>query len=74
MMSGVPSINLGIINSITKLHLLGISTESYYDARIQEYQTENISKLPIYTLLQRNEYIAWNFPKNLMSNILSKCR
>jgi hypothetical protein len=33
-----PSINYGIINSITKLHLVGISTESYYDARIHEYQ------------------------------------
>jgi hypothetical protein len=44
MMSGVPlekhvesSINFGIINCITKLHLLGISTESYYDGRIHEY-------------------------------------
>ena len=27
-----PSINFGIINSITKLHLVGISIESYYDA------------------------------------------
>ena len=34
-----PSINFVIINSITKLRLVGISTESYYDARIHEYQT-----------------------------------
>ena len=34
-----PSINFGIINSITKLHLVGISTESYCDARVHEYQT-----------------------------------
>jgi len=33
-----PSINFGIINSTTKLHLVGISIESYYDARIYEYQ------------------------------------
>jgi hypothetical protein len=33
-----PSINFGIINSITRLHLVGISTESYYDVRIHEYQ------------------------------------
>jgi len=45
-MSGVPletcSINFGIINSITKLHLVVISTESYYDARIHEYQIGNM--------------------------------
>jgi hypothetical protein len=33
-----PSINFGIINSITKLHLVGISTEVIYDARIHEYE------------------------------------
>ena len=33
-----PSINFGIINSITKLHLVDTSTESCYDARIHEYQ------------------------------------
>ena len=32
-----PSINFGIINSVTRLHLVGISTESYYDARIHDY-------------------------------------
>jgi len=37
-----PSINFGIINSITKLHLVGISTESYYDARIHEYQISRV--------------------------------
>jgi hypothetical protein len=42
-----PSINFGIINSIIKLHLVGISTESYYDARINEYQ---ISKCVLYLL------------------------
>jgi len=45
-----PSINFGIINSITKLHLVGISTESYYDARIHEYQ------ISYTTLLQVPEY------------------
>jgi len=33
-----PWINFGKINSITKLHLVGISTESYYDKRIHNYQ------------------------------------
>jgi len=33
-----PLKNFGIINSITKLHLVGISIDSYYDARIHEYQ------------------------------------
>ena len=37
-----PSINFGIKNSITKLHLVGISTESYYDARSHEYQIPNL--------------------------------
>jgi hypothetical protein len=32
-----PSINSGIINSITRCILLVISTDSYYDARIHEY-------------------------------------
>jgi len=32
-----PAINVGIINSITRLHLVGISTDSYYDALIHEY-------------------------------------
>jgi len=29
-----------MINSITKLHLVGISTESYYDERIHKYDTQ----------------------------------
>jgi len=35
MMSG--SMNGGLVNSVAGLHLVGISTESYYDARIHEY-------------------------------------
>ena len=37
-----PSINFGIINFITNLHLVGISTESYYDAQIHKYQIHNL--------------------------------
>jgi hypothetical protein len=37
-----PSINFGITNSITKLRLVGISTESYCDARIDENQTSKL--------------------------------
>jgi len=50
MMRGVrskhvePSINFGIINSITKLYLVGISTESYYDAQIHKCQI-NMARL-----------------------------
>jgi len=29
--------NGGIINSVARLYLVDISTESYYDARIHEY-------------------------------------
>jgi hypothetical protein len=32
-----PSINVGKINSLTRLHLVGISTDSYCDARIHGY-------------------------------------
>jgi hypothetical protein len=32
-----PSINFGIINSITKLHLIGISTEAVGDVLQQQY-------------------------------------
>jgi hypothetical protein len=48
MMTGVPletyssSINFEIINSITKLNLVCISTESYCDVRIHEYQIGNM--------------------------------
>ena len=37
-----PSINFGIINSITNLHLVCISTESYYDGQIHKYQIHNL--------------------------------
>jgi len=38
-----PSINFGIINSITKLHLVGYFYRLIYDARIHEYQMNNTS-------------------------------
>ena len=37
-MSGMP-----LETCYYKLHLVGISTESYYDARIHEYQTKSIT-------------------------------
>jgi hypothetical protein len=52
------SINFGIINSITKLHLVGISTESYYDARIHEYQIYS----PTYSLPRHEMEVRNKFP------------
>jgi hypothetical protein len=47
-----PPINFEIINSITKLYLVDISTDSYYDARIHEYQRYYIS----FATVKRSEH------------------
>ena len=52
------SVNFGI-NSITKLHFVGISTESYYDARIHEYETLHLSAFPSPTLYLLTSVFCW---------------
>jgi len=58
MMSGVPPETCRAFNKLWnnkfyyKLHLVGISTETYYDARIHEYQSNisNMCKVPEHNL------------------------
>jgi len=57
--------NFGIINSITKLHLVGISTESYYDAQIHEYQIYK----QLYKIKEQHAY----FPFPILIALGNKC-
>ena len=60
MMNGVPLETCWAFNKLWnnkfyyKLHLIGISTDSYYDAWIHEYQTDEIVSQQLLCLRIRN--------------------
>ena len=58
-----PSVNFGIINSVTRLHVVGYFYDSYYDARIHELKLKKKNLLPYSPFC--NKLFAMNFDVSL---------